>query len=74
LLADPLGHRSLTVHDEPDFFAFPDLPDEAVIALNNFLEEFYASFQNHYFAQMHRYYHDRPDDNQLPLPIDDPPF
>jgi hypothetical protein len=74
LLADPLGHRSLTVHDEPDFFAFPDLPDEAVIALNNFLEEFYASFQNHYFAQMLRYDHDRPDDNQLPLPIDDPPF
>ena len=47
------------MHDEPDFIAFPDLPDEAVIALNDLLEEFYTRFQNHYFAQMHRYYHDR---------------
>lgn len=66
------------MHDEPDFIAFPDLPDEAVIALNDLLEEFYTRFQNHYFAQMHRYYHDRstpdPSDNQMPLQLDDPPF
>ncbi len=64
------------MHDGPDFLAFPDLPDEAVIALNDFLEELYTHFQNHYFAQMHRYYHDRPlpDRDQMPLPLDDPPF
>jgi hypothetical protein len=59
-----------------DPFDFPDLPDEAVIAIDNFLEELYTRFQNHYFAQMHRYYHDRPtaelDLDQLPLA--DPPF
>ena len=40
-------------------FDFPELPDEAAIAINDFLEELYTRFQNHYFAQMHRYYHDR---------------
>lgn len=64
------------MNDEHDYIAFPELPDEAVVALNHFLEELYARFQNHYFAQMHRYYHDRPDrgDDQMPLPLDDPPF
>jgi hypothetical protein len=66
------------VPDGPNFIDFPDLPDEAVIALNNFLEQLYAAFQNHYFAQMHRYYHDDPasdrDNGQRPLPLDDPPF
>lgn len=38
-------------------FDFPDLPDEAVIAIDAFLEEFYTRFQNHHFAQIHRYYH-----------------
>lgn len=63
------------MHEEPDFIDFPDLPDEAVIALNDFLEELYTRFQNHYFAQMHRYYHDGPaPQDQMPLPLDDPPF
>ncbi len=64
------------MHDEPDFIDFPELPDEAVIAINNFLEQLYARFQNHYFAQMHRYYHDHPqdrDDDPAP-PLNDPPF
>jgi hypothetical protein len=65
------------MHDEPDFIDFPDLPDEAVIAINDFIEEFYVRFQNHYFAQMHRYRQDRPPahgryDEQIPLPLDDP--
>jgi len=68
--------RDLT--DDPDPFAFPELPDEAVIAVHDFLEELYARFQNHYFAQMHRYYHDRPDPSplhgQTTPPSDDPPF
>ena len=47
------------MNDETDRFAFPDLPDEAVIAVNDFIEELYTRFQNHYFAQMHhRYYLD----------------
>ena len=66
------------MNDAPDPFAFPDLNDEAVIALNDFLEEFYTHFQNHYFAQMHRYYADPPRtdryNDQLPLPLQDPPF
>jgi hypothetical protein len=66
------------MNDDPDLFAFPELCDEAVLALNDFLEQFYTHFQNHYFAQMHRYYADlpRPDryHDQMPLPLDDPPF
>jgi hypothetical protein len=65
------------VNDEPEFIDFPELPDEAVIALNDFLEQLYTAFQNRYFDQMHRYYHDRlPDrhDDQISLPLDDPPF
>jgi hypothetical protein len=54
-----------------DPFAFPELPDEAVVAIEHFLEDFYTAFQNHYFAQLHRWYHaQRPDDDQIPLPPD----
>ena len=42
--------------ESPQPFDFPELPDEAIIAINDFLEEFYIRFQEHYFAQMHRYY------------------
>jgi hypothetical protein len=63
---------------DPSLFAFPELPDEAVIAVNDFLEEFYTRFQNHYCAQMQRYEQLRPDldrcDGQMPLPLSDPPF
>lgn len=66
------------MHEETDLFAFPELPDEAVIALDQFLDAFYAHFQNYYFAQMHRWYHAidqrHHDNDQLPLPLDDPPF
>jgi hypothetical protein len=61
-----------------DAFDFPDLPDEAVVAIDNFLTEFLTRFQDHYFAQMLRYYHDRPEENrdypQMTLPLSDPPF
>jgi len=70
--------RLADMNDDTDLFAFPELPDEAVVALDQFLEAFYNHFQNHYFAQMHRYYHDLRDphryDDQMPLPLDDPPF
>jgi len=66
------------MHDYPEPFAFPEISDEAVIAINDFLEQFYTHFQNHYFAQMHRYYHDLHEQaqrtDQIPLPLDDPPF
>jgi len=66
------------MNDDPDLFAFPELSDEAVVALNDFLEQFYTHFQNHYFAQMHRYYADLPPPDryadQMPLPLEDPPF
>jgi hypothetical protein len=42
---------------DTDPFVFPDVPDEAVAVIHEFLEEFYLRFQNHYFAQMHRWYH-----------------
>jgi hypothetical protein len=49
-----------------------------VVALDQFLEAFYSHFQNHYFAQMHRWYHELDQrqryNNQMPLPLDDPPF
>ncbi len=64
---------------DTDPFLFPDMPDEAVAAIHEFLEELYLRFQNHYFAQMHRWYHD-PDEPQahhdptLSQPPEDPPF
>jgi len=54
-------------HDiEP--FVFPELPDEAVVAINDFIEDFYTAFQNHYFVQLHRWYHEqRTGDDQSPI-------
>ena len=66
------------MNDDPDPFAFPEISDEAVIAVNDFLEQFYTHFQNHYFAQMHRYYADlrdlARDNDHISMPLDDPPF
>ena len=65
---------------EPDLFRFPELSDEAVLALESLIEELYHRFQNHYFSQLHRCSYpgvlqrDHSDD-QLCLPLeDDPPF
>jgi hypothetical protein len=65
--------------DDADPFVFPDMPDEAVVAIDQFLEDFYLCFQNHYFAQMHRWYHalDEREANRGPPsrpPLKDPPF
>jgi hypothetical protein len=61
-----------------DPFDFPDLPDEAVVAIDNFLTEFLTRFQDHYFDQMRSYYHDRPEEDgdypQMTLPLSAPPF
>lgn len=57
-----------------DAFAFPELPDEAVVAINDFLEDFYNAFQNHHFVQLlRRSYDQRPDDDQPPV-THDPSF
>ena len=60
--------------NDVDRFNFPALSDEAVIALELFLEEFFIAFQNHYFGQMHRHYQALPQrrhhDEQMPLPLD----
>ena len=56
----------------------PPLPDEAIIAILEFLQSFTARFESRYYAEIHRYYQERspasrkPDD---PPPIaDQPPF
>jgi hypothetical protein len=66
--------------EDTDPFVFPDMPDEAVVAIHQFLEAFYHRFENHYFAQMHRWYHgldERESDRRCatnPTPLKDPPF
>ena len=66
--------------NDADPFVFPDIPDEAVVAIDRFLEAFYNHSQNHYFAQMHRWYHalDEPALHYHdPIPsrsLPDPPF
>ena len=70
------------MRNRPDPFDFPDMPDEAIVAIDDFLSEFQTFFQNYYFAQLHRYYHDEHEENDplpqltLPLfdPLSDPPF
>ncbi len=73
--------------EAPDVIDFPDLPDEAVFALNDFLEILTTCFQNHYFTQLRRAYYSPPPPDCRPdppssarapdqplLPLDDPPF
>lgn len=65
------------LNEEPDLIDFPDLPDEAVIALHDFLEMFTVRFQNRYFAQLHRTTDERParaDSGDPMPPLNDPPF
>jgi hypothetical protein len=67
------------MNEDTDRFVFPDMPDEAVVAIDQFLEAFYHRFQNHYFVQMHRWYHplqqqEHYNDPMPPRPLPDPPF
>ena len=67
------------MNQDTDRFVFPDMPDEAVVAIDQFLEAFYHHFQNHYFAQMHRWYRareqrDHHNNPMPPRPLPDPPF
>jgi hypothetical protein len=62
-------------------FAFPELPDQAAAALDQFLEDFYYQFQQHYGVQLYRWYRAL-DEREArrhrlpspPLPTKDPPF
>ena len=67
--------------EQPDPFLFPALPDEAAAAINQFLEDFYHSFQNRYAIQLYRHYRaieERAARHHLtppePQPLEDPPF
>jgi hypothetical protein len=65
--------------EDTDPFVFPDMPDEAVAAIDQFLEAFYQRFEHHYFAQLHRWYHaldqrERDNDPMPSRPPFDPPF
>ena len=67
------------MNEDTDRFVFPDMPDEGVVAVDQFLEAFYHRFQNHYFAQLHRWYHalDQREHHNGPMPprpLPDPPF
>jgi hypothetical protein len=76
-----MNHRlskEIDMPNDPDLLSSPELPDEAVAALSDLLDVFYVRFQDHYFAQLHRYYQDWPApdryNDQIALPLDDPPF
>lgn len=65
--------------EDTDPFAFLDLPDEAVVAIEQFLEAFHHRFQNQYFAQLHRWDHAleqraQYNDPMPSRPLPDPPF
>ena len=65
---------------EPCFqcIPLPDLSDEAVVEILDFLQVFTADFENRYFGQIHRYYDDRSQRNIVQTDAvinnDDPPF
>jgi len=67
--------------EQPDPFVFPELPDEAAAALDQFLEDFYYQFQQRYGVQLYRWYRglDERDARRHrlsspTLPHRDPPF
>ncbi len=65
---------SMNNNDELPLFSLPtDLSDEAVAKLLESLYEIARVLENHYTAQLLRYYH-RPDQRQTELWDHDPPF
>lgn len=53
----------------PARLSWPELPDEAVVALQALLQDFVTLFESRYLAQMERYYHERSLEN-----LDQPDF
>ena len=62
--------------EDPPLIALPtELSDEAVAQLIAWLYELAGALENHYTAQLLRYYHRHDDGLQQPLwPDDEPPF
>ena len=58
--------------------ALPQLSDDAVVQIHDFIHHFLDLFEARYGDQIHRYYADRSEHHmiQLDMPptIDDPPF
>ncbi len=51
----------------------PSLPDEAAVALHDFLNEVLLRFESHYFAQIHRFCEDQFANKLTPSPPHRPP-
>lgn len=47
----------------------PELSDEAVIGIHQFLEEIREAFESHYFYQMQRYYRQHHRANEIENPF-----
>jgi hypothetical protein len=54
LLANAPSQGTAPMSNGEDPLRFPPLCDEAVLAVNDWLEQFLIDFQNHYFAQLRR--------------------
>jgi hypothetical protein len=65
-------------HHASDAIPMPQLSDDAVVQIHNFIGHFLDLFEARYGDQIHRYYEDRAAYNIVgsePMPdIDDPPF
>ena len=76
-LCTPMRTWTSTMNDTDDFpplIALPtDLDDTAAAKLRAFFLEAARVLETHYAVQLERYHHP-PDDRQLPLWVDDPPF
>lgn len=75
----------MQIDDRPPLLVWPELPDEAAVALHAALNDFMTLFEARYFAQIERYYRERSRDNLVPPDFvqpdlfrsthpDDPPF
>ena len=69
-----------TNHHDPASadLALPQLSDDAVVQIHDFIYDFLDLFEARYGDQIHRYYDDRSAHNMIwpdaPPNIDDPPF
>ena len=73
-------------YDNPIVLNLPDLSDEAIVGIYNFLQHAIDQFETQYFPQMHRYYWELDEEarqhrleqckrlHEPPPPDKDPPF
>jgi hypothetical protein len=63
--------------EHPFVINLPELSDEAVVALHDFLLDVLTRFESQYFAQIHRHYRDLEAEccePRTPPPLENPPF